>query len=301
MTNFPTPSFLQLQMRLKEFHQSRRLGQHFLVDAALLNRIADALGSGPDSAVIEIGPGPGTLTSALAARAGAVTAVEFDQRLCPLHADAFGTFNQVRFIYEDALHVDLAGLARSRMTEAALTRAQLTGNLPFQITSPLLFAQCAPDLPWSRMVFMVQREVADRILSPPGPKDYGVLSVKLALWWRVRRLMDVAAGRFVPPPRVDATVLVFEPLPAAEQPPAEQWKGLSMLIDACFNQRRKKLVNSLTARWPTLADKDKVVAALAELGYDGNTRAEVLAPPLFRTLYERLAVPARPPENHHGD
>lgn len=285
----PTIDFLKLQLKLKGIHQSRRLGQHFLVDEGLLGRIADDVGAGPDSHVVEIGAGPGYLTTHLAARAGAVTAIELDERLKSIHMDAFGTAQSVQFVYGDAMRIELAVIARERAAELNLPRMQLTGNLPFQITSPLLFDQCGPDRPWSRMVFMVQREVADRIMSPPGKKDYGVLSVKLAMWWRATRLMEVPAGRFSPPPEVDATVLSFERLPTAEQPSAEAWPALSRLIDAGFNQRRKKMVNSLAARIGEPDMKERATAALAKIGRDENTRAEMLSPGEFRRLFHELS------------
>lgn len=282
MNQLPTIDFLKLQLKLKGIHQTKRLGQHFLVDESLLARIADAVGAGADSLVLEIGPGPGYLTTQLAARAGGVTAVELDERLKPIHTDAFGTVPAVNFVYGDALRIDLADAARKRATELNLTQMQIAGNLPFQITSPLLFDQCGPGRPWTRMVFMVQREVADRVLSPPGNKNYGVLTVKLAMWWRAARLMEVPAGRFVPPPEVDATVITFEP--AAEPPSVEEWPHLSQLIDAAFNQRRKKMVNSLAARLGVPDMKERATAALAELGRDDNTRAEMLSPEEFRKL-----------------
>jgi 16S rRNA (adenine1518-N6/adenine1519-N6)-dimethyltransferase len=289
MSDMPTPGFLQLQLRLKGVWQKRWLGQHFLFDEALLGRIADAAGLDATMLAVEVGPGAGTLTAALAARAGGVLAVEFDPRLRPVHEDVFGAFPSIRFVYDDALRVDLASLGRAAAERLGLAGGlALTGNLPFQVTSPLLFAQCGPGVPWRRMAMMVQREVADRIVSPPGCKAYGILTVKLACWWRVAQRFEVPAMAFTPRPKVDAAVLVLEPLSPDRTPSPELWPGLSAFIDAAFGQRRKMLFNSLAGRWPALPGKQACREALARQGLIEAARAEDLSPNQFRRLYEDL-------------
>ncbi|HPK01711.1 MAG TPA: 16S rRNA (adenine(1518)-N(6)/adenine(1519)-N(6))-dimethyltransferase RsmA [Candidatus Sumerlaeota bacterium] len=291
MPAYPRVDFLLLQLRLKQIHQSKRLGQHFLTDDALLGRIADAAGAAPDTLAVEIGPGPGVLTTHLAARAGGVLAIELDRRLEQLHAESFGIYPEIRFHYADALRVNLSELAERRRAELGLARIVLAGNLPFQITSPFLFAQCGPGVPWRRMALMVQKEVAQRVVSPPDRKDYGILTVKLATWWRVVERFAVPAGRFQPPPRVDAAVLVFEPQPppvdAAEA--AAWWPGFSEFVDAAFAQRRKMLVNSLAARWQLFPGRERANAALARLGLDPRIRAEALSPGELARLHGHLA------------
>jgi len=155
----------------------------------------------------------------MAERAGGVLSVELDRRLAPLHRDVFGCHPGIRFVYEDALRMDLATAARREADSRGLDRLVLTGNLPFQITSPLLFAQCRPGVPWTRMTVMVQREVADRITANPRCKAYGILTVKLANWWLVKDRFEVPAACFSPRPQVDATVLTFEPLASERTPP----------------------------------------------------------------------------------
>jgi len=289
MTTLPTFDFLMLQLKLKGIWQHRSLGQHFLTDSYLLERIAAATLCGPQSLAVEIGPGPGTLTTQLAARAGGLVAIEFDPRMKALHDDAFGTVDQAQFIYADAMKMDLQRLAREAMARWRLSEAVLTGNLPFQITSPLLFGQCGPDAPWRAMVVMIQREVADRICAAPHSKAYGILSVKLAYWWRVRERFEVSAERFFPRPQVDAAVLVFERKDAAGQPTREQWPGLSAFVDAAFGQRRKMLFNSLAGRWQAYPGKDTVIGALEALGISEKARAEDLTPGELLVLY-RLIV-----------
>lgn len=286
MTNLPTFEFLMLQLKLKGIWQRRSLGQHFLTDAQMLDEIADAARLTPRTLAIEIGPGPGTLTTALAARGGAVLAIEFDTRLTPLHRDVFGTFPQVEFIYNDAMKVNLEAEGRRVMERLGLEEAVLTGNLPFQITSPLLFDQCGPQVPWRSMVFMIQKEVADRICARHGNRDYGILTVKLAYWWKVTQRFEAPAFVFFPRPKVDASVLAFEKQDAPELAlTPEEWPGLSELIDAAFGQRRKMLFNSLAGRWRRYPGKERVLEVMGALGLSEKARAEDLSPAQFLQLY----------------
>ncbi len=291
MSTLPTTAFLMLQMRLKCLRSRKRLGQHFLTDEAMLARIAEVSRADPRTLAVEIGAGPGFLTSMLAARAGGVLAIELDRRFRSLHQEAFGAVPQVGFLYGDALRLDLADLARGALAERGLDQAVLTGNLPFQITSPLLFGQCGPGVPWRRMTVMVQREVADRIVAGPGTKDYGVLTIKLAMWWHLAERWEVPAERFTPPPRVDASVLVLDRCPCPVEPtPASEawWPGFSEFVDAAFAQRRKKLINSLTSRWTDRPAKDELLLALEAEGHSPLIRAEQIAPPGLLSLYRRL-------------
>ena len=291
MHNLPSSDFLMLQLKLKRIWGRKRLGQHFLTDEALLDRIALAARAGSGTLVVEIGPGPGLLTAKLAASAGAVLAIELDRRFKTLHNDVFGIFPQVRFIYADALQLKLPAVAARKRRARGLDEVVLAGNLPFQITSPLLFAQCGPNIPWQRMVVMVQREVADRILTGPGNKHYGALTVKLGTWWRVCDRWEVPAARFIPPPRVNASVLVLE----NKHPPAEPlekaqswWPGFSAFVDAAFGQRRKMLVNTLAGCWPDYPGKDEVSAALEQQGFSARVRAEEIGPEAMLALFRRL-------------
>lgn len=291
MSVYPTFDFLMLQLKLKGIWQRRSLGQHFLTDHALLCRIADAAGVGPQTLAVEIGSGPGTLTTELAARAGAVLAIEFDTRLRPVHEDAFKLADNVEFIYADALRTDLTNHAQARMHQGGFGDAVLTGNLPFQITSPLLFAQCGPGIPWKGITVMIQKEVADRICAGPGGKEYGILTAKLAYWWRVVERFEAPATKFFPRPKVDASVVVF----GRQTDPDlkltdEEWEGVSEMIDAAFAQRRKMLVNSLAARWGRWTGKEAAHAALEALGLDVKVRAENLSPKEFLEFYRRMTA-----------
>jgi 16S rRNA (adenine1518-N6/adenine1519-N6)-dimethyltransferase len=284
----PSMDFLLLQLKLKRIWQQRGLGQHFLTDPEVLERIAASTGVDAQTLAVEIGPGPGTLTTLLAARAGGVLAVEYDERLRPVHADGFARAPQVKFVYGDALRVNLAAEGQAWAAERGLTRLVLTGNLPFQITSPLLFGQCGPAVPWQEITVMIQKEVADRIVSPPGHKAYGILSVKLAYWWKLRERFDVKADRFFPKPKVDASVLVLERRPASESPDPAQWPALSAFIDAALNQRRKMLVNVLVGNPHLNLTREQVLAALDQMEIGEQIRAEALSAEQFLELHTKL-------------
>lgn len=292
MSEYPSPELLLQLLRRSGHRTTRSLGQHFMTDPAVLDAIVDAVAPSDRTLVVEIGPGPCTLTSLLAARAGGLLAIERDRTLQAFHQRIFHGKPRVEFRYEDALRVDLTALAREFKQQWDLPEAVLTGNLPYQITSPLLFGQLGPDQPWARMVVMIQKEVADRILASPHTRAYGILTVKLAYWWESRRVVDVPAALFQPPPQVDGTVLAFNPRPAADpahpRPTPEEWPELSNFIDLSFNQRRKKFYNSPAAhRWGK-DGPERLRSALAAQGIDPNVRAEDLSPSEFLALFRSL-------------
>lgn len=298
---YPPASALLARLR-RHGHVTRKgLGQNFLIRESVLRRIVDLVEPDPQTLALEIGPGPATLTTLLAQSCGGVLAVERDESLRPFHAELFAPpahasdstretdpvappDPRVEILYADALRVDLARLARERAAAWSLSRLVLAGNLPFQITSPLLFGQCAPGVPWERIVVMVQREVADRIAASPRSKDYGILTVKLAFWWEIRGMFGVPADAFRPRPKVDAAVLRLMPLPPADLPPADEWPRLSKFIDLAFQQRRKRLYNSPAAAWLGEGGRDRLRDGLVSLGLNPDARPEDLPPAAFRSL-----------------
>ena len=247
----------------------RRLGQHFLTDPRLLGRIADALGAGPGDTVLEIGPGHGGLTGALAERAGQVVAVEKDRELVPALRERFP---EVTVVEADALDADWHALAGPQFLVA--------GNIPYNITSPLIDKALEPPLP-ERIVFLVQKEVADRVTARPGTPEYGALSVGVQSVARSERLFTVPAGAFQPRPQVDSAVLRLTPL---ESPlvPAEAQRGLRRLVVALFGFRRKQLARGVreVTGWPAT----EVASLLGRVGLETTARPEVLAPAEFAAL-----------------
>ena len=252
----------------------RRLGQHFLHDPAILRRIAAATSAGPGDTVLEIGPGPGGLTAALAATGARVVAIEKDAELiAPLAA----RIPSVAVAEGDALDLDWHELGGAE-------RFIVAGNIPYNITSPLIDKALEPPMP-VRVVFLVQKEVAERVAAPPGQGSYGALSVGVQAVARVERLFAVPAGAFVPPPKVDSAVLRLTPLDNPLISPADRALFRTMVV-GLFGLRRKQLLRALRelTGWPA----DRCETALRAAGVVGSARAETLAPSDFARLFRIL-------------
>jgi 16S rRNA (adenine1518-N6/adenine1519-N6)-dimethyltransferase len=253
---------------------SRRLGQHFLADPAILDRIVDALDPATNDLIIEIGPGKGTLTRRLAPRVGRVIAIEKDERLAEetrAQNEEMGIHN-VEVVTGDALALPWAGLVERTTDFRSAFEFKVVGNIPYYITSPLIEQALTPPVP-SRIVFLVQREFADRVAAVPGGKEYGALSVGVQAVARVERLFTVRAGSFTPPPRVDSAVVRVVPLAQSALAPHEQGRFRRFLA-AIFSQRRKQLGRGLRESLGLM--KPQAEEVLRSLGVDPSLRAEVL-------------------------
>ena len=213
----------------------KRFGQHFLIDQFVLGAIVDAIDPLPGQALVEIGPGLGALTGPLQQRCPALTVIELDRDL----AARLRRRDRLQVIEADVLQVDFGDLARTLGQPL-----RLVGNLPYNISTPILFHL----LRWADQVadqhFMLQREVARRMAAPPGGKDYGRLSVMLQWRYRIEAVLEVPPAAFDPPPRVDSTVVRMQPLAQAGDAPA----ALGELVTVAFSQRRKLLRHTL-GRW----------------------------------------------------
>jgi 16S rRNA (adenine1518-N6/adenine1519-N6)-dimethyltransferase len=251
----------------------RRLGQHFLADPRILARIADALGAGPADTVLEIGPGPGGLTGALAMRAGHVVAIEKDPDLVP---SLQTRFPNVRVIEGDALELDWHSLVPPSFLVA--------GNIPYNITSPLLDKALLPPRP-RRIVFLVQKEVADRVTAMPGTSEYGALSIGVQTVAAAERLFVVPAGAFQPRPKVDSAVLRIVPRdePLIADTERESFRAL---VVGLFGFRRKQILRGV--RELTGWDAVRVSRQLDEAGISPTVRPEVLSPETFVRLHRAL-------------
>lgn len=247
----------------------KRLGQHFLFDPRILARIADAVGAGPTDTVLEVGPGPGGLTAALVERAGRVVCLEKDPDVVPaLRARA----PTAEIVLGDALELDWHALAGPG--------AIVAGNIPYNITSPLIDKALQPPRP-PRIVFLVQREVADRVAARAGEPDYGALSVGVQAVATAERLFTVARGSFHPPPKVESAVLRLVPLAQPLVSDAELPR-FRRLVVGLFGFRRKQLLRGLRelTGWPA----ERVSAVLERVGLPGTDRPETVPPGHFADL-----------------
>lgn len=259
----------------------KSLGQHFLVDDNIVGRILDLADLAPEDVVLEIGPGIGTLTVALCDAAGAVVAVERDRALLPALEEATAGCPRFSLVLADAAKVSADDVCAPFGPPKALV-----ANLPYQVaaTVVLRFFELMPSL--SQATVMVQAEVADRMAAEPGGKEYGSYTVKLRLRARPAGRFAVARGCFMPPPRVDSTVLRLERFPMIDDPAL--LAEAARVADAAFAQRRKTVRNSLRA---ALGESDVAIdAALERARIDGGVRAEVLSPQRFVDLARAFAA-----------
>jgi 16S rRNA (adenine1518-N6/adenine1519-N6)-dimethyltransferase len=246
------------------------LGQNFLISERAFRAIVDATVRSDDDWIVEIGAGLGTLTARLAERVpeGKIIALERDpDMIAVLRAELAGVDN-VEIEATDALRYDLRMAAKWRGD--AIT---VCGNLPYHIAAPLLFRVIEARAVVRCAVVMIQKEMADRIVAPPGGKDYGALGVMIRTYVDVATVAKVGAGSFAPPPKVDSTVIKLVPLPGAgPRVPIADPAHYSSVVHAAFGQRRKTLRNALRAAF----DEAAVDAALAATGIDGVRRGETL-------------------------
>ncbi|MCU0588688.1 MAG: 16S rRNA (adenine(1518)-N(6)/adenine(1519)-N(6))-dimethyltransferase RsmA [Syntrophobacteraceae bacterium] len=248
----------------------KRFGQHFLAQAATAQRIVDSAGLSPDDVAVEVGPGLGALTRFLLPRVRRLHLVEIDRDLGDYLAETLGaSYPHVTVHRMDVLDFDFRSLA-----DQEGQRLAVIGNLPYNISSPLLFRLLEVRTAIRSMVFMVQKEVGLRWTALPGSGDYGVLSVLLGVYAQSRRLFDVGPGQFYPRPQVDSTVASIRLDPPGPQP-LPSYALMRSLLNAAFQKRRKTLSNSL--RGFGGVDGARLQSCLSEAGIDGTRRPETLS------------------------
>jgi 16S rRNA (adenine1518-N6/adenine1519-N6)-dimethyltransferase len=253
-------------LRSFNIHMSKRLGQNFLIDEGIVQGIVDAVGIEPGDLVLEIGPGIGTLTQGLAEAQAQVTAVELDRKLPAVLAKTLEGYDNVRVIQGDILKTDIPALM-------GVGPYKVAANLPYYITTPIIMALLEQRLPISRLVTMVQKEVAERMVASPGTKDYGALSVAVQYYTKPCIVLDVPPRSFIPAPEVDSVVICCE---VRKEPPVKaiDEKMFFRVVKAAFSQRRKTLNNALKTMG---VEKDTVKQVLESANIDGVRRGETLS------------------------
>ena len=247
----------------------KRFGQHFLHDPQVIARIVGAISPRPEEHVVEIGPGRGALTRPLMRRLGAMEVIELDRDVIPLLEQACAGLGELTVHNTDALKFDFSTLT------AAPDGLRLVGNLPYNISTPLLFHLLAQDTAIRDMHFMLQKEVVTRMAAVPGNRDYGRLTVMLAARCEVKHLFDIGPGAFTPPPRVQSSFVRLTPWPDPPFPDADP-ALYARVVTQAFSMRRKTLRNSLKP----IMDAE----AILEADCDPGARAETLDPADFAHL-----------------
>ncbi len=282
--NLTNPSQIKSLLARHGFRFSKSMGQNFLIADWVPQDIADAAGLDGDCGVLEIGPGIGPLTVQLARRAGRVAAVELDRSLLPILAETLADCPNARVIPGDVMKLDLAELAREQFPGMTV---KACANLPYNITTPvitrLLEAGC-----FQSITVMIQREVARRICAPPGSPDRGAFSLFCQYHARCSLLFDVGPECFLPAPKV--TSCVIQLVPHAHPPVDADPKTLFRVVRAAFAQRRKTLLNALSAAYGSRFSKDQLRQILQECGLEESVRGERLSLDEFNRLSKRLQL-----------
>ena len=255
-----------------EFCFQKKFGQNFLIDGHVLDKIIAGAGVTKDDMVLEIGPGIGTMTQYLAEAAGKVVAVEIDRNLLPILQETLADYDNVKVIHADVLSLDLEKLVQE---ENGGRPIKVVANLPYYITTPIIMALFEQHVPLANVTVMVQKEVAARMKSGPGSKDYGALSLAVQYYAEPYIVANVPCNCFMPRPNVDSAVIR---LTRYEEPPVQvkDEKMLFKIIRASFNQRRKTLQNGLNNSSELNFTKDQIAAAIAEAGFSPSVRGEAL-------------------------
>lgn len=266
------------------FGFSKSLGQNFLIDENVLEKMIVNSGITKDTNVIEIGPGFGTLTQRLCMNAAKVVAVEIDSSAIPILENNLSDFDNFKVINADVLKTDLAELIR---TEFDTGEVRIAANLPYYITTPIIMNILESRLPIKSLTIMIQKEVAERICAEAGTKDYGALSVAVNYYCKPVMITHVPPSSFIPQPKVSSSVISLEILdtPAVK---TQNEKGFFKVVKAAFGQRRKTLLNALANNPAIPKSKQEISDILSNLGIDEKRRGETLSLEEFALISDAI-------------
>lgn len=262
------------------FAFQKKFGQNFLIDPHVLDKIIRSADITEEDCVIEIGPGIGCVTQALLENAGKVISIEIDDQLIPILTEQFGNEPNFKLIHKDVLKVDLKKLIEE---ESPNRKVKVVANLPYYITTPIIMTLLENELPIDSITVMVQKEVADRLASKPGTKQYGAITVSVNYFCESYLVANVPRNCFMPRPNVDSAVIQLK---LHDEPPvkAKNTKQLFKIIKAAFMLRRKTLLNTLAAHGDLGIEKDRLKQILEDSGVGAQTRGETLSIEEFARL-----------------
>lgn len=268
-----------------QFSFQKKFGQNFLIDTHVLDKIIRAAEITKEDMVLEIGPGIGTMTQYLAEAAGKVIAVEIDRNLIPILSETLSMYDNVRIINEDVLKLDIRKLAEEENQGRPI---KVVANLPYYITTPIIMGLFEGQVPVESITVMVQKEVADRMQTGPGSKDYGALSLAVQYYAKPYIVANVPPNCFMPRPKVGSAVIR---LTRHDTPPVQvKDEGLMFeIIRASFNQRRKTLANGLSNSSRLSYPKEVIAEAVEKLGKGPSIRGEALTLEEFARLSDILS------------
>lgn len=285
------PSTIQAIKERHNFQLSKSLGQNFITDKSVIERIVEGSDVGEDDLVIEIGPGIGVLTAEAAESAAKVVAIEIDKKLIPILAETLADYDNIRVINQDILKTDINEIIREeREAGSFMGGVKIMGNLPYYITTPIIMGILEKGVEADSITIMMQKEVADRIKAAPGGKIYGAISVAVQYYCEVEQVASVPKEVFVPRPKVDSAVLK---LSIRKERPVDliDEKSFFACIKAGFGQRRKTLLNSLTG--VNGLPKEDIKEILEAAGVDPARRAETLDINEFAAIANGVAMRSR--------
>lgn len=284
MAYLGTPGATKEVINKYSFAFQKKFGQNFLIDSNVLENIVEAAGITKDDFVLEIGPGIGTMTQYLCESARQVLAVEIDKMLIPILEDTLSEYDNVEVINQDVLKVDIKSLVEEKNNGRPI---KVVANLPYYITTPIIMGLFESKVPIESITIMVQKEVADRMQTGPGSKDYGALSLAVQYYADAKVMLNVSATCFMPRPNVDSAVIK---LTRHQESPVEVKDESLMfkIIRASFNQRRKTLVNGLKNSSELDFSKEEITEAIKSIGKAENIRGEKLTLEEFAKLSNAL-------------
>ena len=280
MAYLGTPSATKEIINKYSFAFQKKFGQNFLIDSNVLESIIRGAEITKDDFVLEIGPGIGTMTQYLCEAARQVVAVEIDKMLIPILEDTLSEYDNVEVINQDVLKVDIKSLAEEKNNGKPI---KVVANLPYYITTPIIMGLFESGVPIDSITIMVQKEVADRMQTGPGSKDYGALSLAVQYYATAKVILNVSATCFMPRPNVDSAVIKLTRHKEPTVNVADE-KLMFKIIRASFNQRRKTLVNGLKNSQELDFSKEEIEKAMAETGIPVNVRGEALTLAEFADL-----------------